>query len=191
MESSSQILGLLLAAINTATTGRNPIAPAYYPALGTASALTNPLQTLIPSGVLTMLQPTFQALFPNAVPGMIPGVLPNVNPSAQLTSGAPFDVHPVEAPGVKTLAVPVFSPAQVLSPTTESTPSTVTIKVIVRHDKACKRDHPGLTCVHRDDHRLTVPFPNLERSFRERREMDMPPGAFDKAHFLDGVEEAC
>jgi hypothetical protein len=36
MANSSQILGLLLAGLNTAGTGRNPIATAYHPALRTA-----------------------------------------------------------------------------------------------------------------------------------------------------------
>jgi hypothetical protein len=144
MENSSQILGLLLAALNTASTGRNPIAPAYHPALGTASALTGAMQTLIPSAVPTMIQAALQALVPNAVPGMIPGVLPGVDPCAQLTSGTLLDVYPVVVPGMRTGALPVISPAQGLPPTTESTPSTVTIKVIVRHSKACKDEHPGL-----------------------------------------------
>ena len=85
-----------------------------------------------------------QALVPNAVPGMIPGVFPGVAPSALRTSGTLLDAHPVEVPGMCTGALSVISPTEVLPPTTESTPSTVTIKVIVRHSKACKDENPEL-----------------------------------------------
>jgi hypothetical protein len=91
-----------------------------------------------------MIQAALQALVPNAVPGMIPGVFPGVAPSALLTSGTLLDAHPVEVPGMCTGALSVISPTEVLPPTTESTPSTVTIKVIVRHSKACKDENPEL-----------------------------------------------
>jgi integrase/recombinase XerD len=45
---------------------------------------------------------------------------------------------------MSTGALSVISPTELLPPTTESTPSTVTIKVIVRHSKACKHENPKL-----------------------------------------------
>ena len=140
MDNSSQILGLLLAALNTASSGRSPLATAYHPALGAASALPGGLQTLLPGAVPAMIQAALQALVPNAVPGVFPGVAP----SALLTSGTLLDAHPVVVPGMSTGELSVISPTEVLPPTTESTPSTVTIKVIVRHSKACKKERPGL-----------------------------------------------
>jgi hypothetical protein len=96
MENSSQILELLLASLNTATIGRNPIATAYHPALGAASAPTGTLQTLAAGAVPTMILSALHALFPNAVPGMIPGVLAGVNSGAYLTSGTLL-VTPISA----------------------------------------------------------------------------------------------
>jgi hypothetical protein len=98
------------------------------------------LQTLLPGAVPAMIQAALQALVPNAVPGVFPGVAP----SALLTSGTLLDAHPVVVPGMSTGELSVISPTEVLPPTTESTPSTVTIKVIVRHSKACKKERPGL-----------------------------------------------
>lgn len=150
MDDSSQIVGLLLAALHTASTGRNPIAPAYHPAPITESALTGALQTLIPSALPAMNQPALQALLSNAFPRMIPGALPSVDPIALLTSSTLLDVHPAVVPGLRTGTLPVISSGEVLPPATESTPSTVTIKVVVRHSKACKNDYPGLKQDYKD-----------------------------------------
>jgi len=114
MDASSQILDFLLAAVQAVNSGRSPIAQAYHPLAGTASPLTGAIAGLSSGAVPGTITSALQALVSGALPGVNPG------------------------------ALPVISPTEVLPPTTDAIPSTTTIKVIVRHSKACKDEYPGL-----------------------------------------------